>query len=557
MTLQFLARDIAGRFHHRGALISPEHADVVADLREIAAADLAAQTAAFEARKTEILSNFGFDGARPPQTKPFAFADGVAVIPIQGLLINRLSWGSSFATGYNFIRSQLRAALDDPDVKGIVYDVNSYGGMAAGCGELAAEMFAARSEKPSVAVVDSMAYSGAYWLASAADRIVATPSGGVGSIGVVSMHVDMTEMLANEGIKITIIRAGERKVESNPFERLSPKAKAAIQQDVDYHYGRFTDSVAQNRDMAVEEIRKTEAACFTPPDALDIGLIDAIDTPMSAAGNFVSDIAGVSSMAKSAASWKCGASRDLSVKESGSWDGPAAAERMLDAAGFNGDNPDSAKARRGFLAYDAGNPKEKGSYKLPFADLVDGTLTAVRSGLNAAAQRLSGTDIPADTKREAQAVIDHYKPKDDKGSKSEEFNMGTPEFKAALDAAISERLKADRQRQRAIMTCDDAKGREKLAEHLAYNTEMSPDDAKAILASAPKQEATAKAGGNPLDAAMAATGGGAGVRPDASGGDGTATDDTPQARAAAMLGAWSHETGGKVIDITPNRSAAA
>jgi hypothetical protein len=103
-----------------------------------------------------------------------------------------------------------------------------------------------------------------------------------------------------------------------------------------------------------------------------------------------------------------GAAEDLPIDDKDSWDGPAAAERMLDEAGFNGSSPDPAKAKRGFLAWDHHNPKLKGSYKLPFADLVGGELKAVKGGIDAAASRLPQTDIPDEVKTRARAVLDHY-----------------------------------------------------------------------------------------------------------------------------------------------------
>jgi hypothetical protein len=72
--------------------------------------------------------------------------------------------------------------------------------------------------------------------------------------------------------------------------------------------------------------------------------------------------------------WKVGAARDLTILERGSWDGAAAGARIFSWAGWD-DNPDPAKARKGFLLYDADAPELKGSYKLPFADVVDGELT--------------------------------------------------------------------------------------------------------------------------------------------------------------------------------------
>ncbi|HCR6545409.1 TPA: S49 family peptidase, partial [Shigella flexneri] len=128
---------------------------------------------------------------RPSADKPFAFSNGLAIIPIHGTLINRYGgYYYGYVTGYNFIRSQRNAALADPDVEAIIYDVNSNGGEAAGCFELSQEMFDTRGEKPSLAVVDSNCYSAAYALASAADKIVVTPSGGAGSIGVIALHID-------------------------------------------------------------------------------------------------------------------------------------------------------------------------------------------------------------------------------------------------------------------------------------------------------------------------------------------------------------------------------
>lgn len=279
-----LARDIAARLHHRASYLSRQ-ADITADLRDIASSDMAQMRDGFAMRCRDVLSSYGY--CDPPSIeKPFAYAEGIAFIPIHGLLVNRLSWSWSFATGYNFIRSQLNAALADPDVERIVFDVNSPGGIASGCSELALEIFNSRTVKPSLAVVDARCYSAAYFLASAATRIVVTPSGGVGSIGVVSMHVDYSKMLDADGIAITFIVAGDEKVDGNPYEPLSDRARASIQRDVDYHYGLFVEAVARHRDMSEDDVRATQAALFQPPEALDAGLIDAVVSPVDAVANF-------------------------------------------------------------------------------------------------------------------------------------------------------------------------------------------------------------------------------------------------------------------------------
>lgn len=116
-------------------------------------------------------------------------------------------------------------------------------------------------------------------------------------------------------------------------------------------------------------------------------------------------------LAKAAPDWKVGAARDLPTDDADGWDGPAAAKRMLDDAGFDGDSPDAAKAARGFLIHDAANPALRGSYKLPFADVIGGTLKAVKGGVSAAKGRLDQTDAPAAVLDDAKSVVDGYEKK--------------------------------------------------------------------------------------------------------------------------------------------------
>jgi HK97 family phage prohead protease len=111
------------------------------------------------------------------------------------------------------------------------------------------------------------------------------------------------------------------------------------------------------------------------------------------------------------AKWKVGASRNLSIDEDESWDGPAAEASIFEHCSFDGDKPDTRFARKGFLVYDESAPTLKGSYKLPFAKVKDGRLVALKSGIRADASRLPQTDIPDDVKEKARAVIDHYEAK--------------------------------------------------------------------------------------------------------------------------------------------------
>ena len=115
--------------------------------------------------------------------------------------------------------------------------------------------------------------------------------------------------------------------------------------------------------------------------------------------------------------WVSAAARDLPMDLEADWDGAAATERMLEAAGFNGSEPDPSKAKLGFLLYDAAEPKLKGSYKFPFADIKNGKLTALKSGWIAAKQRLADdTALPAEVKTQMEAVIAEYESRAGKGA---------------------------------------------------------------------------------------------------------------------------------------------
>lgn len=233
---------------------------------------------------------YGFPEQDSVARKPFVYHDGMAVIPVHGILLNRFSYSWGFVTGYNFIRSQMNAALEDDDVQLLVFDVDSPGGEAVGCFELAEEMRAARDVKPSIAVVDSLAASGGYALASAATRMVCTPSGSVGSIGVYILHLNMKGALDQMGIEATYIEAGEWKTAGNSLEPLSAEVKADLQKSVDKRWGEFIDLVAENRGLSATQVRDTQARVFRADEALALGLIDDVQSPAEAVSSFLAEL---------------------------------------------------------------------------------------------------------------------------------------------------------------------------------------------------------------------------------------------------------------------------
>lgn len=283
-------RAVIDGLNMKAAMIAPHYTDMASVLQEYADADTALENAAWEARRNDLVQAYGFSSSQTD--KPFAFSNGVAIIPVHGALLNRFSYSWGFVTGYNFIRSQFNAAMADDDVKLIVFDCNSPGGMVAGCFETADMIFEGRSEKPSLAVVDSSSYSACYAIASSAGRMVTTQSAGVGSIGVVAMHVNFGPALKDAGIEITFIHAGAHKVDGNPYEALSPDVKKSIQTSIDKNYATFVNGVARNRNLSAEVVRGTEAKTYDADDALALGLIDAVQSPSEAVAAYLDELSG-------------------------------------------------------------------------------------------------------------------------------------------------------------------------------------------------------------------------------------------------------------------------
>src|SRR5258708_810134 len=148
----------------------------------------------------------------------------VAIINVRGMLLPRASWLMQIfgGTGMEDISTALHEAMADDDTVAVILRVDSPGGTAAGTLELASEIYGMRGIKPIVAQVEGMGASAAYWIASAADEIVITPSGQAGSVGVYQIHDDITSMMEKEGVKRTIIRAGKNKIKTSGYEPLRP-----------------------------------------------------------------------------------------------------------------------------------------------------------------------------------------------------------------------------------------------------------------------------------------------------------------------------------------------
>ncbi|MBK9161103.1 MAG: S49 family peptidase [Nitrosomonadales bacterium] len=203
---------------------------------------------------------------------------GIAVIPVVGSLVRRtvgLDPASGF-TSYAEIAGMVDAALADASVEGIVLDIDSPGGEAGGVFELGERIRAADVIKPVWAVSADSAFSAAYAIGCSASRLMVSRTGGVGSIGVIAMHVDQTARDAQQGYRYTPITAGDHKNDFSPHEKLTPDAHARLQAEVDRLYGLFVDHVAAMRRLDADAVRATEAGIYFGQDAVASGLADAV-----------------------------------------------------------------------------------------------------------------------------------------------------------------------------------------------------------------------------------------------------------------------------------------
>lgn len=230
---------------------------------------------------------------------PFPVIDGVAVIAIAGTLVHRGAWigQSSGLTSYEGLAAQIDAAVHDPAIRGIALEVDSFGGEVAGAFDLADRIRAARAKKPVHAFLAEHALSAGYALASQATRITLPRTGAAGSIGVITMHTDMSGMLAQNGVAVTLIHAGAQKADGNPYAALPEGVRDRLQSELEDLRILFAETVAAGRGakMSRDASLATEAAIFRGAAAVEAGLADALADPRTAFRAFVDSLGRSSS----------------------------------------------------------------------------------------------------------------------------------------------------------------------------------------------------------------------------------------------------------------------
>jgi|LakMenE01Jun11ns_1017448.scaffolds.fasta_scaffold9947607_3 protease-4 len=207
-------------------------------------------------------------------------AEGILVVPVHGVCARYLSAMETDCGGLdlNDTEKTLREAQADPRVQGIVLHFNSPGGTVTGIPELASLIRTISETKPVIAFTDAQCCSAAYWLASACDSIVVTPTADVGSIGVYSALVDESAAWAQEGYKLELMKAGKHKAMGIPGLPLAPEDRALIQAEVDSIYAMFTADVVANRARNGATVAEDtmQGQTFMGGTAVAVGLADRV-----------------------------------------------------------------------------------------------------------------------------------------------------------------------------------------------------------------------------------------------------------------------------------------
>lgn len=279
---------VASRLFNAPLMLRPEKAEMLCaalvDRLGIAKLDTIDGTSLGAAQLRQKAMDWGYDYVPKTARDMYQVEDRVARISIDGTLVHKLGGvePSSGMVGYDQILRIVDDALSNKAVGAVLLDIDSPGGEVAGCFDFARKlrtMGAKGSGKPIVAFANEMACSAAYAIASSCDAVMTTETGITGSIGVYTLMVDMTKGLQKGGIEVKMIRAGERKARGGPYEKADAETISKLQAWVNDTWTIFANHVAAGRPISAEAVLALEGQWFTGSEALDLGLVDAVDSP--------------------------------------------------------------------------------------------------------------------------------------------------------------------------------------------------------------------------------------------------------------------------------------
>jgi ClpP class serine protease len=211
---------------------------------------------------------------------------GVSLIQVEGMLVQKTGTLRPYSgmTGYDGIRANFLTALDDPAVQAIAFDINSGGGEVSGCFDLVDTIYAARGTKPIWSICADHAYSAAYAIASAADRVTVPRTGGTGSVGVITMLVDYSKAIKDAGLAVHFVTDGDMKaMETRQMHTgVKPELIGRLKNDVTMMGDLFRSTVARNRGLSASAVEAQQADYYLGAAGVREGLADAVMSPDAA-----------------------------------------------------------------------------------------------------------------------------------------------------------------------------------------------------------------------------------------------------------------------------------
>lgn len=194
------------------------------------------------------------------------FGDKIGVIPIEGPISNS-----------RFIVKQLIEFRKDKGIKAIILRIDSPGGGVGPSQEIYREVIRTRAKKRVIVSMGSVAASGGYYIASAADKIVANPGTLTGSIGVIIEFVQIQKLLKKLGVGMEIVKSGEFKDIGSPHRKLTEREKKLLQDLISDVQDQFVNAVAKGRNLPVEKVRRiADGRILSGEQAKDLGLVDQL-----------------------------------------------------------------------------------------------------------------------------------------------------------------------------------------------------------------------------------------------------------------------------------------
>jgi len=180
----------------------------------------------------------------------------------------------------NDVVRQIKKYQDDNSIKALVLRIESPGGGVAASQEIYEQLLRFRDKDKAIVVsMGSIAASGGYYIACAADTILANPGTVTGSIGVILSYLVYKNLMDKVGLELQVIKSGELKDVGNPARQLTPRERAMLQSVIDDTYDQFVGVVAERRSMDIDDVKKlADGAIFTGNQALNNGLVDKLGT---------------------------------------------------------------------------------------------------------------------------------------------------------------------------------------------------------------------------------------------------------------------------------------